>query len=95
MWRLLLSSWSLSYLCDGLLDGGVGLCWLDTLWGGFLGLVMGEFLWKSHDIEDVLISEGDVTFHLLPELHYAPCQKAWLALSRQIGFSTQNWKALA
>ena len=37
-------------------------------------------------MEDVLIREGDITFHLLPELHYAPCQKAWLALSRQIGF---------
>ena len=51
-----------------------------------LGWVTGDSSGKSHTSEDVLISEGDITFHLFSELHYAPCQKAWLALSRQIGF---------
>ena len=49
---------------------------------------MGDrgFLWESHTTEDILFREGDLTPHLPPELHYTPCQKAWLALSRQIGF---------
>ena len=64
---------------------GVGLCWLGTLRGGFFGLGYGGFLQKSYATEYVLISEGDVALHLLPELHYAPHQKVWLALSRQIG----------
>ena len=55
-------------------------------WGGFLGLGYQGFLWKSHASEGILISEGDIMFHLLPELHYAPCQKGWLTLSRWIGF---------
>ena len=44
------------------------------------------FLRKSHATGDVLIAEGDVALHLLPELPYAPHQKAWLAPSRWIGF---------
>ena len=83
VWRFLFSSWS---LCNGLLNGGVGLCWVSTLKGGFLGLGFMGFLRKSKATEDVLIIEGDIALHLLPELPYAPQQKVWLAPSRQIGF---------
>ena len=31
--------------------------------------------------------EGDITLHLLTELHYTPRQKVWLALSKWTGFS--------
>ena len=39
-----------------------------------------------HAAEDGFVREGDVMFHFLPQFHDTPCQKAWLALSRQIGF---------
>ena len=55
-------------------------------WGGFLWLGGQGFLQESNATEDVLISKGNITFHILPELHYISHQKAWLALSRQIGF---------
>ena len=40
---------------------------------------------ESHTTEDIFVSEKDIIYHL-PEFHYAPCQKAWLALSRWIVF---------
>ena len=42
-----------------------------------------RFLQKSYATEYILI-RGDMVPHLLPELHYAPHQKAWLAFGRQI-----------
>ena len=64
---------------------GDSACVSWALLGWLLGLDYWGLLQKSHATEDILIS-GEITFHLLPELHYAPCQKMWLALSRQIGF---------
>ena len=79
-------SWFFSDLHNGLFNRGVGLHWLGTLGGGFLWLCGQGFLQESHAAADGLVREGDVTFHLLPELHYIRCQKAWFALSRLIGF---------
>ena len=86
IWGLLLFSHFFGDLCNSPFNRGVGLHWLGTLGGSFLWLCGRRFLWESHATEDGLIREGDVTFHFLPELHYAPCQKVWLGLSRQIGF---------
>ena len=67
------------------LQGGVSQCWLGALGSGLFGWGYGRFLWKSHTTEYILVREGDVALHLLPELHNAPNQKAWLAFSRQVG----------
>ena len=60
------------------------LCWVG-LWG---------VLWKSYTTEYILIREGDVVLHLLPELHYTPCQKAWFTSSRWVSLLHSELKSL-
>ena len=95
IWGLLFFSWFLGCHCDVFFDRGGCLCCLGTIGGDFLGLSYRGSLQEGHTTEDVLISEIDITFYLLPELHYAPCQKAWLALSRQIGFFCPKLEGLS
>ena len=70
------------------LQGSAGVGWAPSGMAS-LGGIMGGFLWKSYSIEYILIRE-DVTLHLLPELYYAPHQKAWFTSTGGLAFSAQN-----
>ena len=39
---------------------------------------------ESHPLKDLFISEGEVPFHLLPQLQNVFCQQVWVTSSRQI-----------
>ena len=81
------SSWFLFSILHGDLSSrGVNIHWLGILGCGFLWLHGQGSLWEGHTTEDGFIREGDITFHLLPQLQYTPHQKEWLSLGRQIGF---------
>ena len=86
IWGFLLFSWFLSCHCNVFLDRGGSLCCLGTFWDDFFGLGCQGSLWEGHATEDILVSERDITFYLLPELHYTLCKKVSLTLSRWTGF---------
>ena len=73
---------------------GVGWCWLGTFRHGFFGWDYGGFLSKTYTTEYILIREGDIALHLLPELHYTPRQKAWFISSRWVGLLHPELKSL-
>ena len=72
---------------------GVSQCWLGTHRSGLFRWGCGRFLQKSYATEYILIREGNVALHLLPELHYTPRQKAWLTFGRQISLLCPKLKS--
>ena len=73
---------------------GVSWCWLGALRSGFFGWDYGGFLQKSYATECTLIREGDIALHLLPQLHYPPCKKAWFFSGRWVGLLCPELKSL-
>ena len=48
----------------------------------------------SYAIKHILIREGEVALHLLPEFYYAPHQQAWFTSRRQINLLHPELKGL-
>ena len=55
-------------------------------------VITGVLLQKGYAIEYILIREGDVTLHLLPDVNYTPAKRHGLPPVCRSTFSTQKWR---